>query len=652
MKFLILLVLTFSSFTLCSKTHLASSSYSTTENQIIKKFRSFDVEFIRNLQYLVEKDEVELFIECVRENGSFVMDPIHSNLLAKCVKLDKIKIIKAFFNNCQEGFFDILFEALKLAAPTKPAIVNALALSKYLKSDDQKHLILEYFLKQNNWRALKILLKNGISFVNWRGRRGQSLPHVIVQKDWTGLISLIDHYSFDAQDKLGNTPIFYVSSPEMVKLIRKHFPGARDQLNKHKKTIWQMASEAKKYEILDALISPESRFKKFRMKQANFYKFPWVSTGSILHINRRNILKDSFEQVKLLGSKWFHPKHKFFIKFVGEEGMDSGGLKLEWISLLIQKLFVIEPQDPPVFVKVDEESDFFVPNAAEYGLEDFKIAGSLIGLALAMNVGLKAKFIPAIYRAFMHERLDLALDLLEQSPVIHKNLQILKSPAVNLAEMGLTMPGKPFSYVTRRNLGKYVQEYSFNVLQGRYNPEISALVSGFESVLPVQVSQYFKYNEFKKILTGKPVDFTAEQFLSNSTFDCEQSKAALGTLITEMTVEQRGLLFTFITGMNSLPVNGISGLQGTFTVEIDKGLIGKLPTSSTCAFLLKLPPFTDYETFKETLMKAIEWTNTTDNEPGVTDVNESIVLGFDDEDEAEVEAQDEYPESDVSSSEN
>jgi len=85
----------------------------------------------------------------------------------------------------------------------------------------------------------------------------------------------------------------------------------------------------------------------------------------------------------------------------------------------------------------------------------------------------------------------------------------------------------------------------------------------------------------------------------------------------------------FVAGLNALPAEGFEGLKGKMIVEIDASLLGKLPTSSTCSSALKLPSIRGYETFSITLIKAIEWKSSTDNEDGLSSEIEGIELGCD-----------------------
>ena len=103
-----------------------------------------------------------------------------------------------------------------------------------------------------------------------------------------------------------------------------------------------------------------------------------------LTINRDNLLKNSLNALKYLSeADW---AKLFVIHFEGEMGIDEGGVRREWFSLLAKELL-----DPKVglFVSVEEESPEAVmpnPQAASSSIKHvkqyFKFAGKVIGKML------------------------------------------------------------------------------------------------------------------------------------------------------------------------------------------------------------------------------------------------------------------------------
>ena len=645
MKFFNFLLLSFSFLLPCSLSNLRKSKRSDhmqDEAIVSKRLKSSgdQLDLADYLELIMENNYVSIFEFEIKMYGLSLMDPNETSILRKCVDKEYIESLKSFFNIMDTECFEVLLDALKMAIrSSKLNVFKALAVPTFIKNIDQQALILEFVLKIKRFDLLKILLENGFDFVNWRSKRNLNIGHIIIQNDLTDCIRYVSNVLLFAKDRTGRTPLFYARSVKMIKSIRRRQILCRSQLNKAGRTPWQEALISKNFELLDALISQEKRKIFWKLQQLDYFNLDWVKSAALLRINRDSLLRDSFHQTMYFGQrlKWYRTKPKFFIEYVGENGLDGSGLKVDWISNLLTLFFAtsengnVSDYTAPLFVQVDEETGLYAPNIKYKNPYLFRFAGSVIGIALAMNIGIKAKFIPAIYKGIYHEKLDLNDDLLEQSPTIHRHLQILKDPSIKLSDLELTMPSKPTVRVIRRNLAKYIEEFSTEVLYGRYKAQISYFIEGFDIVQAVRVTHYFKKDEFKAILTGKPVDFTVDEFANVLSCSCENSKQALIRFVAEISVKQRELLIKFITGLNSLPVNGLAGLDSPIKVSILNSLIGKLPTSSTCSSILKLPPFVNYETLSRTLLQAIEWTNTTDNEH----TNERIVLQFDDDDDDE-----------------
>ena len=332
--------------------------------------------------------------------------------------------------------------------------------------------------------------------------------------------------------------------------------------------------------------------------------------------------------------------------------MDSGGLKIDWITNLIGTFFNQNPTGTarkftaPLFLRIDEESGLYAPNK-DYSIEIFRFAGSIVGISLGLGVPLKVKFIPSIYKIIFKEEIDLDEDLLIQNPSIHRNLNLLLDPEFNFDEASLTFPSNSSNFVNKSNVKSYISEVSYEILYKKYKKEILAFVCGFESVLPVKICNFISRNELIKILIGKAKDYTADEFIKAVSFNCKRVKRDFHKLISEFDSNQKKLLLKFITGSDCLPIEGFVGLEKQINILIFDFLEGKLPESSTCSNTLKLPPYKNYEKMKRDIVMAIEMTVTFDQEHGLT-ADDEIVLGFEEDGGASTVPHEEESESDVS----
>merc|ERR1719502_785778 len=64
---------------------------------------------------------------------------------------------------------------------------------------------------------------------------------------------------------------------------------------------------------------------------------PWEQGHVKIEIRRQSMLEDSLNAFQKLRGQDFHKIFRF--KFVGEEGLDAGGLAREWFTLVGKELF-------------------------------------------------------------------------------------------------------------------------------------------------------------------------------------------------------------------------------------------------------------------------------------------------------------------------
>lgn len=121
----------------------------------------------------------------------------------------------------------------------------------------------------------------------------------------------------------------------------------------------------------------------FRLRSSYFYekiknRVNQNITTSI-RVSRSNILVDSYEQLHKLSPDQL--LHKYSVCFIGENGIDAGGLTKEWFTLVVNELF-----NPNYALFAQTNNQSYQPGSTSYLNPDhikyFKFAGSLIARAL------------------------------------------------------------------------------------------------------------------------------------------------------------------------------------------------------------------------------------------------------------------------------
>ena len=90
-------------------------------------------------------------------------------------------------------------------------------------------------------------------------------------------------------------------------------------------------------------------------------------------------------------------KRRLRIKFVGEEGIDEGGLQKEFFQLIIKELF-----DPKFgMFSLNKISNTYWMSHTSEDLNEFKLIGIIIGLAIYNGVILDIHFPGVMYKKIM-----------------------------------------------------------------------------------------------------------------------------------------------------------------------------------------------------------------------------------------------------------
>jgi len=116
----------------------------------------------------------------------------------------------------------------------------------------------------------------------------------------------------------------------------------------------------------------------------------------VLEVPRTSLLEDSLAFLRSVPDADLTKELK--IKFKGEQGVDAGGLKKEFFQLLVPQLF-----DPVVgmFSRTAHEEVFF--NAAcDWYLDEYELAGLLVGLAVYNSVVLEVRLPVVAYKKLLY----------------------------------------------------------------------------------------------------------------------------------------------------------------------------------------------------------------------------------------------------------
>lgn len=334
-----------------------------------------------------------------------------------------------------------------------------------------------------------------------------------------------------------------------------------------------------------------------------------------ISIRRERIYSDTLKILSSLDESDIRKQLK--VKFQGEEGIDSGGIKKEFFLLLSHEI----ENDISLFTQTNNRIWF--RNGSD--LEMIEYIGRLVGIALYNDVVLNIPFPSLLFKKLLNIPVQFD-DLEEIEPEIYNSLKKLEEcSSEDLAFLDQNFsadieiqgkrencelfPGGRDVKVTKENLHEFSRLYFQFLTQEIIKSEFEAFSKGFYSVLKQDFLQGLSSNELEKIIIGcGDIDFEIirKNTIYNGYGPNNPIIESFWNFFAELKPQKKKKLIQFITGNDRLPVGGSNSLN---LVIMKNGCdTSRLPSSQTCFNTLLLPEYSDPEKLKEKLLKAIDMT--------------------------------------------
>ena len=359
------------------------------------------------------------------------------------------------------------------------------------------------------------------------------------------------------------------------------------------------------------------RLKQRHHLQDSFFRaiFDGVqSTCLHLIINRSNLLQDARDQ--LLNKPGHQLSKQLRISFVGEEGVDEGGLKKEFFQLCFHEIFSFSRN-----FKEIENSLFWFNDELEEDAEDadytsdFMFFGILLALAIYNGVLVAPRFPLLLFKKLLNFPLQLD-DYSEIDPIMVRSLNHLAVSHVD----GLfhVVPGKeieliPFGSnvpVTPENKLNFINLLSEYFLKTLTNWQFEAFRSGFELISGGSVIYGYRPDELFSLTYGTD-NFDLKDLQCIVTYDggCSENDQQIiwlwTVLIHKFTKEEQSQFLSFVTGSSRAPLGGLVKLK-SFTITKIPGDSDRLPSAHTCFNTLLLPQYSAFDKLESKLRLAIK----------------------------------------------
>ncbi|KAJ2305530.1 hypothetical protein IWW52_004818, partial [Coemansia sp. RSA 2704] len=311
------------------------------------------------------------------------------------------------------------------------------------------------------------------------------------------------------------------------------------------------------------------------------------------------------------------------VRFVGEEGVDEGGVQKEFFQLIVRDVF-----SPKYGIfRANENSHFYwfrpLLQAHKDTLEEIRLTGQLIGLAVYNAVILDIHLPPAMYKKLLDVPVTRE-DLREVDPELHHGLmQLLTLSTSELEFLERTfeveyedtgelrthelIPDGAQTLLTVDNRELFIDKYVDFVFNASCERQFAEFKSGFDRICGSSYVRHMRAQELELLVCGcSDLDFSA---LERSTiYDGGYSKSTtviqhFWRVVGEFTDDLKRKLLFFATSSDRVPIGGLSKLH--FVIAKNGGDSDRLPTSHTCFNVLLLPEYSTLEKLRERLLTAI-----------------------------------------------
>ncbi|XP_037810673.1 ubiquitin-protein ligase E3A isoform X2 [Lucilia sericata] len=378
----------------------------------------------------------------------------------------------------------------------------------------------------------------------------------------------------------------------------------------------------------------DSRIRMYSERNSSLYSLLYYYDGNEvvaqpnlkLKVRRDNIVNDALIGLELVAmSNPKDLKKQLVVEFVGEQGIDEGGVSKEFFQLIVEELF---NPDFGMFTHQEDTNTMWFNSTPFENEAQFTLIGIIIGLAIYNNIILAVNFPMVVYRKLMGGRGSF-YDLQDWNPTLYRSLKsMLDYEEPDMEEVFMQTfkisyknvfdevvehelkPGGGEIVVCQENKREFVDLYSDFLLNKNIERQFKAFKKGFDMVTDESpLKLLFRPEEVELLVCGsRKFDFMeledSTEYEGGYTKETQIIKD-FWSIVHNLPEESKRKLLEFTTGSDRVPVGGLSRLKLLITRHGPDS--DRLPTSHTCFNVLLLPEYSSKEKLEERLLKAINY---------------------------------------------
>lgn len=381
------------------------------------------------------------------------------------------------------------------------------------------------------------------------------------------------------------------------------------------------------------------------------------SSSSLITIRRDRIVEDGYSQLALLAPQ--NLKGVIRVRFINnlgldEAGIDQDGVFKEFLEETIQKIF-----DPSLNLFKTTTDQRLYPSPSSYMQENhlqlFEFVGRMLGKAVYEGIVVDVPFASFFISQLLGQTQQALYSCMDELPSLdnelYRSLTFIKHYQGDVSELDLTfsvdedvmgkivtnelLPGGKVRPVTNYNRINYIHLMAYFRMNTQIREQTAAFIRGFKCIVNPDWLLLFSTPELQRLISGDTAPLDLKDLRRHTQYygGFHDSHRVVGwlwdILSRDFTEEERKLFLKFVTSCSKPPLLGFAHLEPCFSIRCvevgddedngdtigsvirgfftirKKDPLNRLPTSSTCFNLLKLPNYQKKSTLRDKLRYAV-----------------------------------------------
>uniref|UniRef100_A0A8C2X6C7 Ubiquitin-protein ligase E3B n=1 Tax=Cyclopterus lumpus TaxID=8103 RepID=A0A8C2X6C7_CYCLU len=375
-------------------------------------------------------------------------------------------------------------------------------------------------------------------------------------------------------------------------------------------------------------------------------------------IRRSRMLEDGYDQLRRLPANSI--KGVIRVKFVNdlgvdEAGIDQDGVFKEFLEEIIKKVF-----NPALnLFKTTSGNERLYPSPTSYihenHLQLFEFVGKMLGKAIYEGIVVDVPFASFFLSQVLGHHHTTFYSSIDELPSLdsefYKNLTSIKRYDGDVGDLGLSLsydedvmgqlvcheliPGGKTMQVTNENKISYIHLMAHFRMHTQIKEQTAAFIRGFRSIINPEWLHMFSTPEVQRLVSGDNAEMDLDDLKKHTVYygGFHSSHRVIiwlwDIMSSDFTAEERAMFLKFVTSCSRPPLLGFAYLKPPFSIRcvevsddqdtgdtlgsVLRGFFtirkkepgGRLPTSSTCFNLLKLPNYSKKSILRDKLRYAI-----------------------------------------------